>query len=561
MKRIIYVLAVFSVWFISCEKSLEDTYNELDELSVDEGYFDIDNVDFTMVDEDYELIGNAFVTSNLGFETEESADQEIPNFLLEKYPLLGNGSKVAIKYGVYNGIGVPEDYVSNEVTYEVTAEDYDSQGGSIAQFGNFSSEVEVINFMNSKFSNATQDDELLLIYDFYNGVVNTFTANFKYDQTDGWFKSYEAYVLTTADYDSQGGDVAQYDNFSSEQDILDFLSYKYSRASENFIVELTYDFYDGSVSTLINTFQYSESEWSQIESLRENVAVNETYEVTTLDYDSQDGDVAQYNNFSDPQHIEDFLNSYYDVIVDNAIVLLTYVYYDGSASELTNLFQYDNLGGWKNLTENSYMLSDEDYTSLSENMYFESITNASSKLPIYFKNELFPYAVSGDVEGVVYKVVNDDSFTYNYASLIYDGEAWEFLANNYAYQANYTNVNGIWEKDPEGLVVYVVSELAEDYDYMVDQLSSVEGITSDMLDSMSNYQNFDVREGEATYWSPENILVALNVLLNSKYTDTFEGQVFKVTYDIYDGGTDWDDEIILEVDADGNFVISETEEE
>lgn len=561
MKRIIYVLAVFSVWFISCEKSLEDTYNELDELSVDEGYFDIDNVDFTMVDEDYELIGNAFVASNLGFETEESADQEIPNFLLEKYPLLGNGSKVAIKYGVYNGIGVPEDYVSNEVTYEVTAEDYDSQGGSIAQFGNFSSEVEVINFMNSKFSNATQDDELLLIYDFYNGVVNTFTANFKYDQTDGWFKSYEAYVLTTADYDSQGGDVAQYDNFSSEQDILDFLSYKYSRASENFIVELTYDFYDGSVSTLINTFQYSESEWSQIESLRENVAVNEIYEVTTLDYDSQDGDVAQYNNFSDPQHIEDFLNSYYDVIVDNAIVLLTYVYYDGSASELTNLFQYDNLGGWKNLTENSYMLSDEDYTSLSENMYFESITNASSKLPIYFKNELFPYAVSGDVEGVVYKVVNDDSFTYNYASLIYDGEAWEFLANNYAYQANYTNVNGIWEKDPEGLVVYVVSELAEDYDYMVDQLSSVEGITSDMLDSMSNYQNFDVREGEATYWSPENILVALNVLLNSKYTDTFEGQVFKVTYDIYDGGTDWDDEIILEVDADGNFVISETEEE
>jgi hypothetical protein len=100
MKKIIYCLAILGTTFMGCEPN-EDIYNNLD--SVDKPGFDyiqaVENYVFTS--EDYELFETELNEEEF-FETQAQADQLIPGFLADKYPVWGEGSLVNVTYNLFD---------------------------------------------------------------------------------------------------------------------------------------------------------------------------------------------------------------------------------------------------------------------------------------------------------------------------------------------------------------------------------------------------------------------------------------------------------------------------
>ena len=82
MKRIIYIFMILTVSLVSCERSLEDTFDELELNNTIVG----DDI-ITLTDDDYEEVG----IQTTFFETIEDARELLPDFLTNRYPVWGKG--------------------------------------------------------------------------------------------------------------------------------------------------------------------------------------------------------------------------------------------------------------------------------------------------------------------------------------------------------------------------------------------------------------------------------------------------------------------------------------
>ncbi|GAB7256007.1 hypothetical protein [uncultured Polaribacter sp.] len=129
--------------------------------------------------------------------------------------------------------------------YTLQDDDYETLG---LNFGNFSSEddakAEIPGFLSTKFPSLGEGSALNITYKLYAP---------KRDE-----KSLTIYTVTAADYTAQG---LRFPNFSSFDQITDFLDAKYPDAANRLLVDLTYDYYDGSVSTLNNGFINNDGTW------------------------------------------------------------------------------------------------------------------------------------------------------------------------------------------------------------------------------------------------------------------------------------------------------------
>jgi predicted small secreted protein len=142
MKKIFYLLVIFSMVFTSCNP-LEDIHNDIDSQLNADGI--VGDVSRTLSDEDYADLDLSFGN----FSSEEDAKAMLPEFLLEKYPALGvtlnsdgsikEASSAAITYKLFSPISSTE--------YTVTDEDY-------ADFGsdNLTTDAQFDAFLSSKFT-------------------------------------------------------------------------------------------------------------------------------------------------------------------------------------------------------------------------------------------------------------------------------------------------------------------------------------------------------------------------------------------------------------------------
>ena len=193
----------------SCNQ-LEDDLNTLDvpnTVSAD--------LELTLEEEDYD-----FVEKNFGnFNDEEEAKSLIPDILANNYPQMGDGSSALVHYDIYSPIRIGDE---NE--YELTEEDYEAldQG-----FGNLSSERDITDAVEYKFTDPGENDVVTLTYEWYcagcpdQGTLTSKVANYE----GNW---YVAYAPTDDDYAFMGQSYPNFESRSTARNrIATFLGTKY----------------------------------------------------------------------------------------------------------------------------------------------------------------------------------------------------------------------------------------------------------------------------------------------------------------------------------------------
>ena len=147
------------------------------------------------------------------------------------------------------------DALVDDLIITLTDDDYDALGLS---FGNFSSEedakAELPGFLSSKYP------QLGVTY-LPNGEISkssTALVTYKLYNKKNDEKSFVNYTVTAADYTAQG---LRFPNFSSLDQITEFLVTKYPTAEDRLLVDLIYDYYDGSTRTLNNGFINNDGTW------------------------------------------------------------------------------------------------------------------------------------------------------------------------------------------------------------------------------------------------------------------------------------------------------------
>lgn len=153
------------------------------------------------------------------------------------------------------------DALVDDLVISLTDEDYTAdveEGGLGFNFANFSSSEQakelLPGFLSAKYP------QLGVTY-LANGEINkssTALVTYKLYNKKNDEKSFVNYTVTDEDYDAQG---LRFPNFSSLDQITDFLDAKYPDAANRLLVDLTYDFYNGSTSTLNNGFINNSGTW------------------------------------------------------------------------------------------------------------------------------------------------------------------------------------------------------------------------------------------------------------------------------------------------------------
>ncbi len=157
-------------------------------------------------------------------------------------------------------IDAQETSISDNITYTLTEDDYTEDvedGGLGFRFPNFSSvddvKAELPAFLSNKYAVLGNGSTALITYKLYAPK-----------RTE---RSLIVYEVTRDDYDAQG---LRFPNFSSDDQIFDFLETKYPTPDDRVLVSLTYDFFNGSVNELNDGFFFTEGEWVKVTGLTDD---------------------------------------------------------------------------------------------------------------------------------------------------------------------------------------------------------------------------------------------------------------------------------------------------
>ncbi len=231
------------------------------------------------------------------------------------------------------------------------------------------------------------------------------------------------------------------------------------------------------------------------------------YEVTEADYLAQN---HTYKNYDSPSDIIDFLKWKYPNAGRGDVIELTYKYYSGSVSTLTNKFiMTDEWIATKSMAS-------ADYTAMGQRFSnFDNFGIAEFKIGRYLATlPDYNFSKDGDVVNVVYTYTYKDGSTRKFKSVLasytFNSGAFELISNSIKFGHNGTK----WEKD--NTIKYTLT--AADY----------------ALVGNSRYGNFDVRSGKNEEKEDVRIGKISQILLNNFPNDA-EGQKYLVSYNIYNG--------------------------
>ncbi|MCM4155134.1 hypothetical protein [Gramella sp. AN32] len=206
-----------------------------------------------------------------------------------------------------------------------------------------------------------------------------------------------------------------------------------------------------------------------------------------------------------------------------------------------------------------YTLTEDDYDDLGLNFpNFGSQEEARTLIPSLLA-DLYPTYGAGSSINVSYAIydpltVEDYMVTSaDYAAGGFDGDYFsdldgvaDFLTDKFE-----TAANGAYVRATYNIVAteieYTLSDA--DFDLIGEELSATYPAPAS---SAAQYGNFERREERDAYWTNDMILEALNVVLSDQFDDV-EGQLYTVTYDIYDGSSGSE---VMTVKFDGNTYVA-----
>ena len=204
MKNLKYLFLSLAIGLLSCESELEKTYDELGAIPSPVKT----DLKYTLVDADYAAIDPTSKTDDYekykGIPSEEDAIAKIPAIIIKKLVRV-EGAIAVVDYNLYR----PAATIIATTVYTVTAEDYISQGGNVARFGNFSNDAAVVTFLKYKFPAAVKGNVIKLTYKAQN-ITDPVTKSFLFNDKLAWETTF---ALTATDYTFLGQSFA---NFSDK---------------------------------------------------------------------------------------------------------------------------------------------------------------------------------------------------------------------------------------------------------------------------------------------------------------------------------------------------------
>lgn len=262
------------------------------------------------------------------------------------------------------------------------------------------------------------------------------------------------------------------------------------------------------------------------------VSTSITYEATAADYDSQGGNVAKYKNFSKNSEIITFLKSKYPTATPGTLVKLTYVF-NGPVKLLTTGFLFNSTSVWEE--DSKIILAATDYTAMGQAFAnFENKETAQSRIGLYLKSTLRPFAVKGDSELVDYIYsyknasnvrVNEDTFV----KYTYNGSTWDLIAPTTEQSLNFKFKKGVWVSN--NVIKYTF--LPADYTNAAAGLTADDDL-KDEVGNLASFGNFNRTTG-ITGWDNVGLLKAFNVVLKKNYPTTLAGQEYLLSISVYNG--------------------------
>lgn len=537
MKRFIYAFMIVAFGLISCEDSLEDTYEE---IGIDTTI--VGNATITLTADDYEEeigIANPF------FDSVEDARLLIPDYLSNRYPAWGLGSSVLVNYELEFGTDLQEVVdLTNATIYQLGIDDYALQG---LDGGAFYPEVDSDDFipliLDVAFPAANSGDIVLARYNqFFEqpsvGLANVYQASFPTNYGDfenvdflgdqGWTEG-SANVQGSG---FSGGAIANEDwLISPEIDLTGETGLKFQINQEIDLFGSPTDLFDIAISTDYTTgTDPIAATWTALNF--DKTAYSNLTLSPDLDFSAYDGQkihvAFQYSStdqVSPRWRIESFAIKTIGV--------------EGDADNKGAYYSYDG-SRWEQM-DDIYYLSTSDYDSMGEDSgrpgrfnNFSSSVAPEDYLPTFLsKTPPYDFAQNGDELTLVYKFFNGSTVLRGNLYTVVDG-VW----TPYQTSLQFGHDGNKWVPDNTIKLAFTTAEYAK----IAAALSSK---YPDATSSMLNFGNMDRRPGNSAEWTNEMVLEAIAIILNDINPSAEEGQKYVITIDIFNGSRTTEDFAVI----------------
>jgi hypothetical protein len=530
MKKILLLIAVFSMVFTSCEP-LEDINTEIDaDVSVITG-----DVIYTLTDEDYDILELSYGS----FSSEDDAKTALPGFLSDKYPVWGKGSSALISYNLYvgNAEGI-SDYTGAN-TYSLALVDYPGALENATAFYEDEKPTEFLpDILVSGITDAVDGDVVLAKYKQYvgetvNGITEFYTRDFA---GEGTLLDYEA-VSVSGDQvwegSNYGAKMTGFDSgnrnpnedwlISSDIDLSSFPNatlettqiFNYGDPS-GFTVLISTDYTDNILAATWDVIQLTNvpdgTSWDEV--------LSEAYSLS--DYNGETINIAF-------KYISTDSNAGTYEIVD---VSLKAPGVEGVAEPKSEFYTFDG-SSWE-LSESVYYLSDADFDSMGENSgqpgrynNFSSSISPDDYLPVFLNNK-YLFAQEGDALSVIYKYYSSSSGAQLRGNLYtFTAGTWEGYESTQETSLQLAHDGSSWV--PDNTIKYEF--VASDYTLIADTFR-------DNPDYASAVANLETYGNISTFnWDEDQIDAAVNTVLEEHFPSMDEDQKFAVTIYVYNGSS------------------------
>jgi hypothetical protein len=226
-------------------------------------------------------------------------------------------------------------------------------------------------------------------------------------------------------------------------------------------------------------------------------------------------------------------------------VSLSYDYYSGSVSTLTNGFAYEN-GDWlkfTGFTEDQYFAMGESYPN------FSSSDEADIKIPVALLDVYqFNPRSAGDIVLSMYELYMGGGVTKSFtAAFIFDGVAFHPYENEIEVTVQFGHDGENWV--PDNTIKYDLT--STDVAFISSEFMS---LYPGPADNVGYFGSFDRRTSSSNYWSDSMLLEAFNALLDDMDSSAEEGQKYVLKFVVYTGATG--NETMSLIKTDGMWVVN-----
>jgi hypothetical protein len=537
MKKIIYCLAFLGAILTGCNPN-EDIYNDLD--SAERPGFDyIQAVEaYTFTSEDY-AIYETELSEEEYFGSQDQADQIIPDFLADKYPVWGEGSLVNVGYNLFD-----KTELETMSTME-TLSNLNEVDGYLGD--NYETAV------NGTFVELTYNADILS-YALSDGDFETIG-----DALSSKYPEPAASAARFSNFDRRSGRDGYWSDSMILEGFNELLADEYSIGQ---VVAVTFAIYDGGTNFSESfTVQYNGYGFTKLDVEAGGTTAIE-YALSGDDYDtiatalaaSYPGPAENLGNFGSfdvrsssanywsEAMILEGLNIILPTATEGDVYAVSYEIYNGSRGTETMTLLYTagayianatlvevtavvakNDGDW----EFPYVFTKADFDSFG--FRFPNFGSSSLYILDIFLEGLFPYAKEGDVAMVQYDYYSGSGST-EYGHSIFDGDKWNLTPDVIETSFQYGYENGAWV--PDNTINYTL--LGADVDLISNAFID---IYPGPADNVGFFGSFDRRDASSNYWSDDMLLEAANVLLGARDPGAQEGQKYVLNFVVYTGST------------------------